>query len=175
MMRRRQTDGWTDGRGRARRTSEWAMNVRCPFVLRSIFSGWSIASRGKRGTDRVGRGGRGTCCGVRPSVRSIERGESLIVLMWPKTNLDTARRGGPVAAEEASAHVSKKQRRFQIQHRKSECEKNLLRIANAAAIAFAVAVLRGWITDYAKITMNRLPRAPSASVSAEQKQHFTQR
>ena len=120
------------------------MNVRCPFVLRSIFSGWSIEGRegqsGKEG-EGEGRGGGRTAVSVRP----FERGESLIVLMWPKTNLDTA-----AAAEEASDQVSK-QRRLLIQHQhgKSECEKNLLRVANAAAIAnaiaiaIAVAVLRG--------------------------------
>ena len=58
-------NGRMDGRGRARRTSEWAMNVRCPFVLRSISSGWRIEG-GERERDAVLR------C---PTNRPIDREE----------------------------------------------------------------------------------------------------
>ena len=48
--------------------------------------------------------------------------------------------GGRVRTGERASKGASKQRRFQIQHCKSECEKNLLRIANAIA---AVSVLHG--------------------------------
>ena len=76
--------------------NECPMSVRSPFYLLRMEH--RIEGEERDRTEWEGEGGGRAAVSVRP----IERGESLIVLMWPKTNLDTVAGGGRGRGSERS-------------------------------------------------------------------------
>ena len=100
-------------------------------------------------------------CGVQPTDRSTGRRGIADCDNVAENKL--GHDGGQTSRQRMERKPAFGQSRPPIPRRKWQCEKNLLRVAECEC---SPSVLRpSRITDYAKITMNQLPRAPSPEQS----------
>ena len=89
------------------------MGNECPMSVRSPFYLLRMENRGRSTKERPRRR---TTVSNQPTHRPTDRGESLIVIMWPKTNLDTAAKCEQ-ASEQAREQVSSADFRFNTANR----------------------------------------------------------
>ena len=110
------------------------------------------------GESREEKEGETPYCGVQPTDRSTERRGIADCDNVAENKL--GHDGGPARQTEdgKEARIRAEPASDTASRRKWQCEKNLLRVAECEC---SPSVLRpSRITDYAKITMNQLPRAP---------------
>ena len=125
------------------------MGNECPMSVRSPFYLLRMENRGRRGREKPHYG-------VQPTDRSTERRGIADCDNVAENKL--GHDGGQTSRQRMERKPAFGQSRPPIPRRKWQCEKNLLRVAECEC---SPSVLRpSRITDYAKITMNQLPRAP---------------